>query len=411
MSQLSCLIFILLCFGACIGFIVLNVKVLGRRLRRTANDDIKLLDSRDEAKFPALADTVHGLITVESAFASVTVAVLFVVVGVIISGAVTLPETSAPIVLTAITALAIATVCWILSLEMLSHLISPSLSDDAFGPVYQEALNLWNIGFLLLLLSMCLVLIPVSATVAASVAAITTVLGIRTLALVHQWGPVTLREMPVQAVSQSDGPHQAPNPWRLTLGLALLVAFLFPLYGPLNRPTEIVHYMSTPIDSIIPFWPLFVLPYLSYFIYILVATMIPLVRRNRTAFERFSLALLLTLAVSYLFYGFFQTGMHRPDLGDSYGWLTDILAKVYHSDNPYNAFPSSHASITTVCCLSLLEWRRLRPVIIIWAILIIASTVLVKQHYLADALAGVLLGALSFWIAGYSVRSRQKLVA
>ena len=409
LSELACLNFILACFGVTIGFIAFNVKVLGRKLRRTANEDVRLLDESKEAKFRALSGTINGLITIEAAFASVTVAVLFVVVGIFVPGTVTLPEVIAPIVLAAITALAIATVCWILSLEMLSHLISPSFADEAFGLVYQEALNLWNLGLMLLLLSLCLVLIPVSTTVAASVTAVATLLSLRALALVHQWGPATLKKMPTQAVVIKESLPKTANPWIFSWGLAVIVGLLAPLYIPLNRPTEFVQFMSTPIDDLIPLWPVFVLPYLSYFTYILLTIIVHLVRKDRFAFERLFLSLLLTLAVSYLFYGFFQTGMHRPDLSASSGLFVEMLSKVYATDNPFNAFPSSHASITTVCCLTLLGWRQMRIAAVFWALLIIASTVLVKQHFLADAVAGVLLATLSFWIAGRLIQSRQEM--
>ena len=134
------------------------------------------------------------------------------------------------------------------------------------------------------------------------------------------------------------------------------------------------------------------------------------VRKNRATLERLSLALVITLAISYLFYGFFQTGMHRPSLDGMNGWLVDLVTSVYGSDNPYNAFPSSHASITTVCLLALCQWRRIRLPAIVWAFLIVASTVLVKQHYLADALAGIVLGGFSFLIAGWFLSTRTNTI-
>ncbi len=381
---------------------VFNVKVLGRKLRRTANEDLKLVEGSTEPKFTSLSSTINGLIAIEAAFASVTVAVLLVIVGIIISGVVTIPEdVVASIALFVIAALTIATICWIISLEMLSHLISPSLADKAFRAVYQEALNLWNLGLMLLIFSLCLVLIPIHTGVAASVTAFTTLLSVRALCLVHQWGPVTLKDMQTRKREGTEAVERARSPWLFSVGMSVAVLLLSSLYVPLNRATDSVWYAHTPIDDWIPLWPVFVLPYVSYFAYILGSAIVAIWRRDRVTYERLVLALIFTLAVSLVVYGFFQSGMVRPDLSGSSDWLTGIVRQVYGTDHPYNAFPSSHASITTVCCLALCRWRRIRVAAIVWGILIVASTVLVKQHYVADALAGVTLGSLAFWAAGW----------
>lgn len=409
MSQFHCLLLVLICLVATIGYIVYSVKVRHQHLRRTANDDMRLLKEQNESPVPSLLPTINGLIATESAFASVTVGSLFVVVNLIMSGGVALSDAHAPIVHAAIAALAIAAVSWILSLEMLSHLISPSYPPTAFASLYQEALNLWNVGLMLLLLSLSLVLIPVNTAVAATVAVLSMVLSMRTLALVHQWWPARIVEMTDIVVSPPRADEKRAKPWVYTAGLVAIAAALSPLYFALNRDTGNVLYMSMQIDEWIPFVPQFAVPYLSYFIYIASVALLLLVHKDRVAIERLALSVIGIFAVSYLLYAFMQTGMHRPDISGARGWSIGLVSTIYGSDNPYNAFPSSHASVTTACCAALWHYKRFRLLFFVWAALIIASTVLIKQHYLLDLLAGVALGLVSTLIAASMGRSRNSL--
>ncbi len=66
---------------------------------------------------------------------------------------------------------------------------------------------------------------------------------------------------------------------------------------------------------------------------------------------------------------------------------------VYASDQPYNDFPSLHTSLSTIVAI---HWwridRRAGWGAAAWSVLIIASTLLIHQHYLADVGGGLALG-------------------
>lgn len=188
--------------------------------------------------------------------------------------------------------------------------------------------------------------------------------------------------------------------WR-TVGLLLLLHVLqLPLYGALNSGARGARRLESGIDPWIPLVPAFVLPYLSFFGLIAVTSLGLLRHRDPLRCARFLLALILTTGVSYVVYALWQTVVLRPDLSGDRGWAPQLLMWVYRSDSPYNAFPSLHTSISVVCALFLVGspgWRRTGA---IWAALVVASTLLVKQHYLADAVSGALLGWAATRLAG-----------
>jgi len=78
----------------------------------------------------------------------------------------------------------------------------------------------------------------------------------------------------------------------------------------------------------------------------------------------------------------------RPEITDPhgfFGWFSWLYFKI---DRPYNCFPSLHVAEATLALCVTWKYRRLRWLFIAAAILTPISVVLVKQHYILDAVAG-----------------------
>jgi membrane-associated phospholipid phosphatase len=77
-----------------------------------------------------------------------------------------------------------------------------------------------------------------------------------------------------------------------------------------------------------------------------------------------------------------------------------MIRSIYAADQPYNDFPSLHTSLSTIIAIHWWRFdRRIGVAAAVWTALIVASTVLVKQHYLADVGGGlVLAGVTSFLV-------------
>jgi membrane-associated phospholipid phosphatase len=175
--------------------------------------------------------------------------------------------------------------------------------------------------------------------------------------------------------------------------LAVAVYFADEIYFLLNHGPAVLH-LRTPLDDAIPVVPVFVIPYNSINLFVYATLILFLLFRTRI-FQAACLTMIAAWVVSYGFYIFLQSEMIRPVLTGA-DKFTAMIREVYAGDNPYNCFPSLHTSISTILAI---YWfrvnRRLGILGAIWTALIVASTVLIKQHYLADLVAGLALAFAS----------------
>ena len=129
-------------------------------------------------------------------------------------------------------------------------------------------------------------------------------------------------------------------------------------------------------------------------------TLVALLLLRTRIFQSAALAMLGAWLVSYGFYFFLQSEVIRPVLTGT-DTLTRMILAVYAGDNPFNCFPSLHTSISTIMAVHWLRLdRRTGIPAALWTALIVASTVLIKQHYVADVLGGLAVAFVAVWVAG-----------
>ncbi|MFB4314779.1 phosphatase PAP2 family protein [Actinomadura sp. 21ATH] len=172
-----------------------------------------------------------------------------------------------------------------------------------------------------------------------------------------------------------------------TVVLTAVLAALFSLYPVLNHgPARWSPRM--PLDAHIPLWEPMVVPYVSALLLGPATLVYFAVKRPRLAHSAL-LAGIMLLVTAFLFYVFAQTRMERPEItGDDP--FSALLRLVYGSDQAYNCFPSLHTGFSVVIGLHWLwSGHRAGRYAAAWCVLIMASTLLVHQHYIADLLAGL----------------------
>jgi membrane-associated phospholipid phosphatase len=179
----------------------------------------------------------------------------------------------------------------------------------------------------------------------------------------------------------------------LNAGICLLLAgavyFTNEIYDVLNHGPAVMN-LRTPLDAALPVVRPLVIPYVSLDPLVYFTLIVFLLFRTKI-FQSAALAMITAFLVSYLFYFFLQTEVIRPVLTGT-DLFTRMIQGVYATDNPFNDFPSLHTSISTLLTIHWFQFgRRAGFVAAVWTALIVASTVLIKQHYLADLLAGLLL--------------------
>ncbi|MDQ1912173.1 phosphatase PAP2 family protein [Paenibacillus sp. GD4] len=180
------------------------------------------------------------------------------------------------------------------------------------------------------------------------------------------------------------------------LSLLLLIPAVSTFYNQLNHAGRGAHSLMTDLDRAIPVIEAFVLPYLAWYGFILIA-FVYLCRKDRTSYYQTLVSTIIGLLVSYTIYFFYQTTVPRPVL-TGHDVFTVLLQYVYSTDQPYNCFPSIHV-LTSYLILRGFKGRRQLPRFVrgaVWlmSVMIIVSTLFVKQHVLMDVLGAIVLSEL-----------------
>lgn len=175
------------------------------------------------------------------------------------------------------------------------------------------------------------------------------------------------------------------------------VAYFHVLNHPASRPTVMPEIW---LDRLIGFHP-FALPvYLSLWLYVcLLPTFLP----TRAELYRYGLAMTLMCATGLSIFYFWPTGAPAPDID----WaLYPDMEFLKNIDAAGNACPSLHVATALLSgiwfhgllrrfgappWLSAINWA--------WCIAIVYSTVAIRQHVAADAIAGLALGGLAAWLS------------
>jgi len=186
-----------------------------------------------------------------------------------------------------------------------------------------------------------------------------------------------------------------------------LIAYMF-LYLIWFRILEVVprsHYYQVVFDydRLIPFVEIFVIPYISWFFFIVFGTAV-LYFTDRKSYDELQTMLMLGMTLFLLISTFLPNRqplrlieMPRNNI------FTRMVAGLWKTDSPTNVWPSIHVYNSAAIAVAFFnsEAHKLRRpwfriAIIVWSILIILSTVFIKQHTLFDMVT-----ALSFMIMIY----------
>jgi membrane-associated phospholipid phosphatase len=196
-----------------------------------------------------------------------------------------------------------------------------------------------------------------------------------------------------------------PAPSRhVQASLLLLSALALIAYFPLDRRIGHVHDLATSLDARLPFVPLLAIPYLALLL-ILPAALLAGLRSTR-GIAQIALALTLAYLVSDLFFIFYPTYAPRPVRLS--GWGSEIVSFIYRNDAPYNDLPSEHVASAVLLAVYARPWKGvLRVGGLLLAILVVPSTVLIRQHTLIGALGGLVLAVLAWHSAGCILRGTR----
>ena len=184
--------------------------------------------------------------------------------------------------------------------------------------------------------------------------------------------------------------------------LSLYVPVFLVLFFTVERlvPEDTAYWVSyISFDDAIPFWEVFVVPYCLWYPWLL-ATGLFLMFTDKDGFLKYMTFIIAGFTVSLLFCALVPNGQNlRPARFERENVFIRLLGRIYAVDTCTNVFPSIHV----VGCIAGAgaafrseKMRRFRLLSLLLAVLISASTVLVKQHSLLDVIGGAALGTILY---------------
>ena len=181
----------------------------------------------------------------------------------------------------------------------------------------------------------------------------------------------------------------------------IIILIVLALYFPVNRMARGGVQLSLPIDKLIPLYAPAVVPYLLGDILFIAFPIWAAITIKPQEFEAYTVSILFATLVSYFAYLIFPTFVIRPHISS-----TDVFSKalviIYQTDKAYNAAPSGHTFYSVLSFAYLSRWKpKYKPIWILATLLILASALLTKQHYVLDIVCGLALGILAFAVGRF----------
>ncbi|HET7706054.1 MAG TPA: phosphatase PAP2 family protein [Thermoanaerobaculia bacterium] len=200
------------------------------------------------------------------------------------------------------------------------------------------------------------------------------------------------------------------RPYRVTFPMVLLLALVpFYIFIPALLPPHTRYFPELALDRALPLLPSWALIYGALYLFLIVFPILAV--RDEDHIRRTVYAYLFVWIIAYAVFILYPTQAPRPARVVGEGFAVWGLQALYSSDPPYNCFPSLHVAHSFVSALTLLPLhRRLGIIATVAATLVALSTLFTKQHYVLDAVAGVLL-ALVAWAIFLRAYPRDRVAA
>jgi membrane-associated phospholipid phosphatase len=182
------------------------------------------------------------------------------------------------------------------------------------------------------------------------------------------------------------------------LSYYLVIVILYHVYEKITVPKYI---MYSKIDNYIPFIKEMVIPYLFWYIYIIIA-LVYLGFTSKKDFYNLCSFMFIGMTICFAIYAVFPNGQNLRPVITGKDIFSRMVYYIYMTDTPTNSAPSMHVldSIAVhaalMNCESLQNNRWIKTGSFITTLLIILSTVTLKQHSILDVLYGIMLSALLY---------------
>lgn len=177
-----------------------------------------------------------------------------------------------------------------------------------------------------------------------------------------------------------------------------LIAFDSLLYEAPRFLSSSPFCLSSALDDKIPFLTIFIYPYISWYFMLAIIPYIMYVSKPQNFFYYASTAI-VTSSIAVIIFISFPTTINRPEVvgNDFTSSLTRFIFDM--DDPPVCCLPSMHCALCFLFIIYTINIKELKPavkaLIALWSIVIMISTLFIKQHVIYDILAALVLILIS----------------
>lgn len=160
------------------------------------------------------------------------------------------------------------------------------------------------------------------------------------------------------------------------------------------------HIINFKLDEYVPFMEIFIVPYLLWFAYVAITVVFFFLFLDIGEYYRLVCYLFLGMTVFLIVSFVYPNGLNlRPNYFPRDNIFTDMVRSLYQTDTSTNVMPSIHVYNSICVHLAIAKspyfqkhksWKHASLLLML---LIILSTVFIKQHSLLDVAGGILLAA------------------
>ena len=181
--------------------------------------------------------------------------------------------------------------------------------------------------------------------------------------------------------------------------VAYMVFYLLGFYVLEHATHRHYHVIHSVIDDMIPFCEIFVIPYFLWFAFVAGSICwFIFFGKNRMEYDKLSCALAIGMTI-FLIVSCIYPNMQdlRPEVFARDNLLVRAVQRLYSTDTPTNVLPSIHVYNSLIIfyaindCEQLRPYKKVRASCGILAILIVLSTMFLKQHSVVDVSMGILM--------------------
>lgn len=192
-------------------------------------------------------------------------------------------------------------------------------------------------------------------------------------------------------------------------GLVILVYSLvyIILFGYLEQlPPHGFHVVHTVFDDMIPFCEYFIIPYLLWFPYMILAVLYFIfINKNKHEYYQLIFNLMMGMTIFLIVSYVYPNVQHlRPTEFARDNIFVTMVQMLYRTDTPTNILPSIHVfnslaiHMSLTSCEALRDRRWVKYGSLTLTILIILSTMFLKQHSVIDVCLGATLALFGFLV-------------